>query len=69
MPQIVTHNRVSPRVAAPAVTRRVHPNDRVRVSDAYCRRLAALATRAPDTLRARVRRELRVAAESIAAPE
>jgi hypothetical protein len=34
------------------------------MSDAYRRRLAALRLRAPDTLRARVRRELRAAAES-----
>jgi hypothetical protein len=32
------------------------------MSDAYRRRLAALRLRAPDTLRARVRRELRGAA-------
>jgi hypothetical protein len=69
MPQIVTHIRVSRRAAASVATRRMHLDDRVRVADAYCRRLAALRTHAPDTLRARVRRELRAAAESITIPE
>lgn len=39
------------------------------ISCAYHRRLLALRTRAPDTLRARVRRELRAAAESFVSPE
>ena len=41
---------------------------RVRLDDipAYRARLAALRTRAPDTLRARIRRELRAAADRVA---
>ena len=69
MPQFVTHIPVSRRGVAPAAAQRACPNDRVRMNDAYSRRLAALRTRAPDTLCARVRRELRAAGESITRPE
>ena len=66
MPQIVTHIPASHRAEALRAARRARLNERARVFDAYLRRLVALRTRAPDTLRARVRRELRAAAESIA---
>ena len=69
MPQFVTRIPISRRAAAPATAQRTYPNDRVRMNDAYSRRLAALRTRAPDTLCARVRRELRAAGESITRPE
>ena len=66
MPQIVTHIPASHRAENLRAARRARLSEAARVSDAYRRRLAALRTRAPDTLRARVRRELRAAAESIA---
>jgi len=44
-------------------TRRRVPPEKAR---AYRARLAALQTRAPDTLRARIRRELRAAADQAA---
>ena len=60
MPHFVTdirHADSAPRAAAP---RRL-PNARATDARAYRRRLVALRVCAPDTLRARVRRDLRLA--------
>lgn len=60
MPHFVTDIRFvdsAPRATSPRAPNVARPDD----ADAYRIRLAALRTRAPDTLRARVRRELRLA--------
>ena len=69
MPQIVTHILSSRRAGAPAAAPRAHQDHHARATDAFSRRLAALRTHAPETLRARVRRELRAAGASIARSE
>ena len=65
MPHFVTdihHADPALLVAAPhAVALRAVANVRSAGARAYRRRLASLQTRAPDTLRARVRRDLRLA--------
>ena len=58
MPHFVTDIRFvdsAPRATSLRAANVARPDDR----EAYRRRLAALRVRAPDTLRARVRRELR----------
>ena len=66
MPQFVTRISRPLRTAFADAERHAMPDDRATLSDAYRRRLAALRTAAPDTLRARVRRELRAAASLVA---
>ena len=62
MPHFVTHI-LATRRARPATPASGAPgDDEARVTHAYRRRLAALRATAPDTLRARVRRELSAAA-------
>ena len=65
MPHFVTdihHADPALRAAAPhAVALRAVANGRSAGARAYRRRLASLQTSAPDTLRARVRRDLRLA--------
>ena len=65
MPQFVTPIFAPARDVLSASARCAPFNDSAPISDAYRRRLAGLRTRASDTLRARVRRELRAAAESL----
>jgi hypothetical protein len=63
MPLFVTDIRpASP--AARAIAARAASGDGISAASAYRRRLAALQHRAPDTLRARVRRVLRLASAS-----
>ena len=65
MPHFVTdirHADSAQRAATPrAATLRTVANTRTADARAYHRRLASLQTCAPDTLRARVRRDLRLA--------
>ncbi len=63
MPLFVTDIR-SADPAARVITTRAACGDRASAARAYRRRLAALRLRAPDTLRARVRRALRLASAS-----
>jgi hypothetical protein len=60
MPLFVTDIRLA-NPAARATIARAAAGDRIGVAGAYRRRLAALRLRAPDTLRARVIRALRLA--------
>ena len=69
MPHFVT-DISAPHRAPTRWARRLAPaHDRAQERDAYRRRLSALCTRAPHTLRDRVRRELREAAASMTATE
>jgi hypothetical protein len=61
MPQFVTHLFHSRRAAAATVARGSFAGEAAHASRALRRRLATLRTPAPDTLRARIRRELRAA--------
>jgi len=63
MPLFVTDIRPAT-PAARAITARAASGDGTSAARAYRRRLAALRQRAPDTLRARVRRALRLASAS-----
>jgi hypothetical protein len=62
MPQFVTHIVLSRRAPRLPRVRGASVDDAACDTHAYRRRLASLRTPAPDTLRARVRRELRAAA-------
>jgi hypothetical protein len=62
MARFVTHIVPSYRAAATQRVRGASAGDDASDTDVYRRRLAGLRTPAPDTLRARVRRELRAAA-------
>jgi hypothetical protein len=64
MPQFVTAILPIHRAAPARPARRVPTDVSLVDALAYRRRMAELRTRAPDTLRARVRRELREAAAS-----
>jgi hypothetical protein len=68
MPRFVTPILHARHARYAASVRAVPPAASPGDSPGYRRRLADLRTRAPDTLRARVRRELREAAASAAAP-
>jgi len=63
MPLFVTDIRPA-HLAAHAIVARAAAGEGVSERRAYRRRLAALRQRAPDTLRARVRRALRLASAS-----
>ena len=69
MPQFVTPISAPLRAASADAERSARSDERVMLSDAYARRLASLRTPAPDTLRARVRRELRAAAAAFVLTE
>ena len=70
MPHFVTHIVRSRRASASSRMRGASVDDAAREARAYRARLAALRTPAPDSLRARVRRELRNAsAATTARPE
>ena len=69
MPHFVTHILATRRARPVTPMGRASGDDDACVSHAYQRRLAALRERAPDTLRARVRRELRAVAAPAARSE
>ena len=69
MPHFVTDIRPAHRAAAHQSARGVAFDARTRAVLAYHRRMEALRERAPDTLVARVRRELRAAAQRSARTE
>jgi hypothetical protein len=69
MPHFVTDIRPAHRAAAKQPARSVALDAPTRAALAYRRRMAALRERAPDTLVARVRRELRAAAQRSARTE
>ena len=64
MPLFVTEIRPATPAARASVTRTAS-GDGISVARAYRRRLTALRQRAPDTLRARVRRALRLASAGV----
>ena len=68
MPQFVTPILIVRHARHVLPVRAVPADASPRDPRGYRRRLADLRTRAPDTLRARVRRELREAAAAAAAP-